>query len=324
MSDTVDLLAEYDRFEQEGGWCTIERDVVSVDGPDAGRYLQGQLSQEVVALADGSSTWSLLLQPTGKVDAWLRVRRLDDETYLLDVDSGFGEVLVARLQRFLLRTKASIGPVETVPFLAARVPATLVTALGEQITPRYDEVLAGGPIAGPPGVVGWDRALRPGAPPPAEPQLRPGTGEMTTAAYERYRIAHAVPAMGAELTPETIPAEAGQWLLDASVSFTKGCYTGQELVARIDSRGGNVPRPIRLLRVDGGPMPMVGGEVRSGDSVVGHVTSAAPWLAPHQPALALGPVARSVELGATVEVQTETGATVATVVEPPFVGHGPD
>ena len=48
--------------------------------------------------------------------------------------------------------------------------------------------------------------------------------------------------MGAELTEATIPAEAGQWLIDASVSFTKGCYTGQELVARIDSRGGNVPR----------------------------------------------------------------------------------
>ena len=51
--------------------------------------------------------------------------------------------------------------------------------------------------------------------------------------------------MGAELTEATIPAEAGQWLIDASVSFTKGCYTGQELVARIDSRGGNVPRPLR-------------------------------------------------------------------------------
>ena len=57
--------------------------------------------------------------------------------------------------------------------------------------------------------------------------------------------------MGAELTEDTIPAEAGQWLVDASVSFTKGCYTGQELVARIDSRGGNVPRPVRLFVVEG-------------------------------------------------------------------------
>jgi folate-binding protein YgfZ len=148
----------------------------------------------------------------------------------------------------------------------------------------------------------------------------PGTGEVNAAAFERYRIAHAVPAMGAELTPDTIPAEAGQWLIDASVSFTKGCYTGQELVARIDSRGGNVPRPIRLLRVDGEQVPVVGGEVRSAGAILGHVTSATPWLAPHQPALALGPIARSVEIGAVVEVQTESGAAVATVIEPPFVG----
>ena len=57
--------------------------------------------------------------------------------------------------------------------------------------------------------------------------------------------------MGAELTEDTIPAEAGQWVVDASVSFTKGCFTGQELVARIDSRGGNVPRHLRILDVDG-------------------------------------------------------------------------
>ena len=58
---------------------------------------------------------------------------------------------------------------------------------------------------------------------------------------------------------DTIPAELGQWLIDASVSFTKGCYTGQELVARIDSRGGNVPRPLRGLVVDGA-VPAVGAD----------------------------------------------------------------
>src|SRR5690242_21856960 len=74
-------------------------------------------------------------------------------------------------------------------------------------------------------------------------QLRPD--------YERARIEAGVPAMGKELTDATIPVEAGQWLIDASVSFTKGCFTGQELVARIDSRGGNAPRPVRGLRIAG-------------------------------------------------------------------------
>ncbi len=62
------------------------------------------------------------------------------------------------------------------------------------------------------------------------------------------RVGH--PAMGSELTDKTIAAEAG--LVDRSVSFTKGCYTGQELVARLDARGNNVPR--RLVGVVGGPL----------------------------------------------------------------------
>jgi folate-binding protein YgfZ len=317
VPETADLLAEYDRFEREGGWCAIERDVVSVEGPDAGRYLQGQLSQDVVAMP-GHSAWSLLLRPTGKVEAWFRVSRRSDVDYVIDVDAGFGDAVVARLRRFLLRTKAEISEPERRRFTVVRMPRDHLvldaeTAAREQGAP--DRV--GGPVVGP-GVAGSDTMVVDG--PKVVGLALPGTGEVTAATFERYRIAHAIPAMGAELTPDTIPAEAGQWLIDASVSFTKGCYTGQELVARIDSRGGNVPRPIRLLRIDGGPVPVVGGEIRSGDSVVGHVTSATPWLGPHQPSLSLGPVARSVEIGATVEVATDRGAAVASLIEPPFVG----
>ena len=74
--------------------------------------------------------------------------------------------------------------------------------------------------------------------------------------------------MGAELTEDTIPAEAGQWVVDASVSFTKGCFTGQELVARIDSRGGNVPRHLRILDVEGAA-PAPGTELELDGAIVG-------------------------------------------------------
>jgi folate-binding protein YgfZ len=319
---TVDQLAEYERLERDGGRCTIDRDVVSVTGPDAGRYLQGQLSQDVVAMA-GSSAWSLLLQPTGKVEAWLRVSRRTDIDYVLDVDAGFGDLVVARLRRFLLRTKAEIAEPARRQFTVVRGPAArLVLDAEADAPPRSGDDRVGGPAAGP-GVSGIDVMDVDGPKVIGDLATSAGSQAVSTASYERYRIAHGVPAMGAELTEDTIPAEAGQWLIDASVSFTKGCYTGQELVARIDSRGGNVPRPIRLLRVDRGPMPVVGSEVHSGDAVVGRVTSATPHLGPHQPALALGPLARSVELGATLEVVTDAGEAVVTVVEPPFVGHGP-
>ena len=324
MSDvSPDLLAEYDAFERDGGVAFVKRDVITVSGPDAGRYLQGQLSQDVVAMV-GPSAWTLLLQPSGKVDAWLRVFRLTDEEYVLDVDAGFGEVVVARLQRFLLRTKAEIGTPERRPFIAFRRPDARALLGADGQADGDPDQRPGGHAVGP-GVVGEDwmadhAELEPS--PGVALVVGRGSSPVADASLERYRIAHGVPAMGAEITADTIPAELGQWLIDASVSFTKGCYTGQELVARIDSRGGNVPRPVRLLQIDGGPMPAIGGDVRHGDKLVGAVTSATPYLAPHQPALALATVARSLDVGATVEVRTETGAAAATVVEPPFVGHG--
>src|SRR3546814_19204784 len=71
-------------------------------------FLQGQLSQEIAGLAIGASAPSLLLQPTGKVDAWLRATRLADDEVLLDVELGHGEAIEARLRRFRLRTKADL------------------------------------------------------------------------------------------------------------------------------------------------------------------------------------------------------------------------
>ncbi|HEY9558660.1 MAG TPA: hypothetical protein VIR58_18120, partial [Acidimicrobiales bacterium] len=82
-----------------------QRDVLRVWGPEAVDFLQGQLSQEIAGLAIGASAPSLLLQPTGKVDAWLRATRLADDEVLLDVELGHGEAIEARLRRFRLRTK---------------------------------------------------------------------------------------------------------------------------------------------------------------------------------------------------------------------------
>ena len=73
------------------------------------------------------------------------------------------------------------------------------------------------------------------------------------AAYEAVRVEAGFPRHGSELDERTIPAEAG--LVEATVSFTKGCYTGQELVARIDSRGSNVPRRLRGFILSGPARP---------------------------------------------------------------------
>ncbi|HYF45808.1 MAG TPA: hypothetical protein VD926_06320 [Acidimicrobiales bacterium] len=260
------------------GAAVVARDVVRVEGPDAEAYLQGQLSQDVNALAVGDSAWSFVLQPQGKVDAWFRLTRVADDAYEADVDAGAGEALLARLQRFLLRTKAELS-LSTVPMVAVRGTGSV-------------EVPSGARAADPawPGIDGVDLL--------GTDQLPAGVEPWSAEDLERARIEAGVPAMGSELTESTIPAEAG--VVERSVSFTKGCFTGQELVARIDSRGGNVPRRLRGLVADG-ELP-VGAEVEVDGKVVGHVTSAVADRALAYVARAVEPPAEATVDGHPVEI----------------------
>ena len=298
-----------------GGAVVVPREVVTVEGPDAARYLQGQLSQDIERM-DTPSSWSFILQPTGRLDALLRVHRVSEESFVLEVEAGAGGALATRVRRFLIRTKATISDPQTRWLVAQRWGSSGPVSddvAGGEVPPG---ALVGAPLG--PGVHGADLIVD------SESEARvlaAGRTEVPVAALERHRIAHAVPTMGAELTAETIPGEAGSWAIEACVSFTKGCYTGQELVARIDSRGGNVPRPIRMLVVTEGcaigEAPGVGDEIRVDGAAVGTVTSSCPALGAQQPALALAPLARSVEMGAVVEITAGMVVRHAVVTAPP-------
>jgi aminomethyltransferase len=126
--------------------------------------------------------------------------------------------------------------------------------------------------------------------------------------------------MGAELTERTIPAETG--LVERTVSFTKGCYTGQELVARIDSRGSRVPRHLRGVVVQGADAPPVGaalfGEGGQGERELGQLTSVA--LSPTLGGpVALAYVRREVEPPAEVVLRWDSGEAPARVEALPLV-----
>lgn len=204
------------------------RDAVSVTGVDAEAYLQGQCSQDVASLEVGASALALLLSPQGKLDALVRVTRVAPEGFVVDVDAGFAEVVVARLLRFRLRVRVEIDvlPWRCVALrgpLAAQVASTLsgvgnVIAQARWWCPGVD-------------VLGPDVRVPDGVP------------QLADAAWHAARIAAGQPLMGAELDERTIPAEAE--LLGPAVSLTKGCYTGQELVARLDARGNRVARHLR-------------------------------------------------------------------------------
>lgn len=291
MPDVVDLRTTL-------GAAPIQRDIVRVHGPEAITFLQGQLSQDIAAMSVDESAPSLLLQPTGKVDAWLRVTRLAEDQVVLDVEAGHGEAVATRLRRFRLRTKAEL---EVSPWsgLALRGPGA-----DDIEVPRGALGLA----AAWPGVDGLDLLS-------AGELALAGVPLVTSSALDALRIECGVPSMGAELTADTIPAEAGAWLIEASVSFTKGCYTGQELVARIDSRGGNVPHPMRGLRVDG-DVPPVGATLHLDDKEVGRVTSAA--RSSVLGAVALAIVGRAVEVGSTVDLRWPDGTARATISDLPL------
>jgi folate-binding protein YgfZ len=203
-------------------WREVPRDVVQVHGPDAASYLQSQLSQDLRSMQVGQSAWTFLLQPTGKIDVLCRVWRIADETFVLDTDGGFGGVMVARINRFKIRVKAEVTslPWGCLAVRGVSVPAASLVAWGD----------------------GFD-ILGDGIEPPADvPQ---GSPDDLLAA----RIEAAWPAMGAEIVPgETIPAETG--ITDRAVSFTKGCYPGQELVERMDSRAVTAPKLLRRLTVE--------------------------------------------------------------------------
>jgi folate-binding protein YgfZ len=246
----------------------VERAFISVAGDDAEPFLQGQLSQDVTA----GSGLSFLLDPTGKVVAFLRFLRRDDG-FLLDTDPEAGDAVVARLQRFLLRTKATIERVDDVH---------LVRVFGGPLLPQRLIVRA------------WtEGAVQDVLVPDAAAEIEAiGAEAITEDEHERRRILAVVPRSGVDIGPATIPAEAGRWTIEAGVSFTKGCYTGQELVARIDSRGGNVPHPLRLVRFDA---PVAGGQrvKDAGGAELGVITSAAGDVA-------LAPLPRRTEVGGQV------------------------
>jgi folate-binding protein YgfZ len=303
VSDAADdaVAADYAALRHDVGTVTMARDVVRVWGPDAVEYLQGQCSQDVGALQVGSSADALLLTPQGKLDALVRVTRAATDVMYVDVDAGYGAAVMARLARFKLRVKADIEPVDW-RVVALRGPGAERAAGGDAAPEGTSFVVryAWG------GVTGVDLLG-------ADPHIPPGVRRCGAGAWEALRIEAGIPVMGAELDERTIAAEAD--LLDRCVSFTKGCYTGQELVARLDARGNKVARRLRAVVADAADAAAstlrAGAEVLLGDRVVGRLTSVA-WSPRLMTTIALVYLHRDVEPPCAVLVQVD-GARTGTI-----------
>jgi folate-binding protein YgfZ len=220
------------------------RAFVRIAGPDAASFLQRMVSNDVEALGEGESCEALLLTPKARVIAPLRVWRRGGDDFLLLTEPELGETLRAQLLRARFAAKCEVEPEEHTSTLVLGGGDGIPNAdYGIEAVEVLDVEVEGDPVD--------------------ELEL------------ERLRILARTPRFGREIDDRVLPAEAG---LDArAVSFSKGCYPGQEPVARLHYRG-HANRTLRVLELDGDPVPYDAEIVRDGKSV-GRVTSAVPGLA---------------------------------------------
>lgn len=228
-------------------WVPMVRDVITATGKDAATFLHSQLSQDVASMEAGDSRQSFLLEPTGKVVALLRVTRSGLDRFILDTDPGFGDLVVTRLNRFRIRVQ---------------VEFELTTQTWRAIRALHGVTIQGGLSAWRMDGTAIDVFAGQAAMPAS---IREGTLEE----FETERIVARWPIMGVDVTNEMIPAETG--VVDVAVSFTKGCYPGQELVERMDSRGSKAPRSLVAVECTEGTR--AGDDLSVDGVVVGRYTS---------------------------------------------------
>jgi folate-binding protein YgfZ len=283
------------------------RAVWELEGPDAVEFLQGQVTNDVEALEPGSGCYAALLDHKGKIRTDLRVLRLAPERLLVDAEAAGRSALSHVFETYSLGRQVRHRDLSDERALLSLVgPAArerLAPAPGER---EHDHV------AGPYGVavatdLGVDLIGTADQAAAAVSEL--GLPEVPETAAECVRIESGRPRLGLDMDGTTIPQEAG--LNERAVSFTKGCYVGQETVARLHYKG-KPNRHLRGLRLSS---PASHGDaIVLGEREVGTVGSActSPALGP----IALALVRREATPGDRVLVGSRSEPS--TVVELPF------
>jgi folate-binding protein YgfZ len=245
-------------------------ELVVVEGPDAKRFLNDLLSQDLDQLRPDKALRSFLLGPKGKLRALLWVFGTDERIGLV-TDAGVGDRVADDLTHYKIRVKVTINRPVPLTTVVGRLPEGAVAAPMEGVERGFVDGLVEAPY-------------------------------LSLQEWETLRIEAREPVMDRDVDESTIPHETG--LVDQSVSFAKGCYLGQELVARMDSRGGKANHLLRRLTLDGLVDPST--EVRSGDEVVGKITTAG-FSKSRGSHVGLGLLHRSIEPGAPVTVGAVSG-----------------
>lgn len=299
-SAPVELDAQYRVLrESAGALVRDDRRIFEVAGTEAAEYLQGQLTNDVEALEPGQGCYSALLDRKGRMQGDMRVVRTE-EGFWIDTEGVAADAILRHLTMYKIGRDVEIAARSDDLLLVSVIgPAAGSIALdgptGPENTHRTHE-LAGAKATAIATDLGVDlliasgdrdRVLRELASQGAEP-----VGE---AAAEIVRVESGRPRFGREMTTATIPQEAA--INERAVSFTKGCYIGQETVARLHYKG-KPNRRLVGLRLDA---PAANGDpVRLGDRELGAIGTAV--ISPARGPIALAILRREAELGESVTV----------------------
>jgi tRNA-modifying protein YgfZ len=311
---TVELDAQYRQLREECGLLDrSERGKLLITGPDAAEYLQGQLTNDIEALEPGEGCYAALLDRKGHLQADMRVLRLAPDELWIDTEPEAIEAARRHLATYKIGRLVEVADVGAEHALLSLIgPRSAEVAASPPLSPRHCEqltahgieCLAVGTRDGVDLIAAADDAER-----LRRALVAAGAPEVVPEVAEILRIEAGTPRFGAEMGPQTMPAEAG--IVEAAVSFSKGCYIGQEPVARLHYKG-RPNRHLRGLRLSAPAAP--GASLRLGEKEVGELGSSciSPALGP----IGLAIVRREAEPGAELAVG-EDGVT-AHVIDLPF------
>lgn len=285
-----DMLREYRAVREAAGVADLShRGKIRVTGEDRVKWLQSVISNDILPLQPGQGRYSSFLTHKGKMLTYFRCYMQHDAVMLEDVGE-IGDQTYAALRKFLLYgTKAKLencreswalllisGPkaaailkaafgtdvdeLEPVNFISAAIGGQTALIIRTEETGERDYEVC---IPSDGIVAAWERLLEAGAP--------SGIVPLGSQAREALRIEAGIPKAGPELNEEIVPPEAN--LEGKAFSLTKGCYPGQEVVARMDTYG-HVRRHLVGLLLKDSTIPQHGAKLFSGDREVGWISSA--------------------------------------------------
>ena len=338
VADYGEVRAEHAALRQSAGVVDLRsRGRICLVGADRARYLHGQVTNDIKKLTPGSGTYAAVTTAKGKMEGDLNIFCLADEL-LLDFEPGLTEKITRRLEKFIVADDAQI--VDAAPHYglltvqgprAAEVAGAVglfdggLPAKAYQSVKVSDAMLGDIYLANLPrlGSAGFDLYVPNAALGAVADKLIAAAKQIGGCAagwtaWEIARVEAGIPRFGADMDETSIPLECG--LESRAVSYSKGCYIGQEVINRIHSVG-HVNRELRGLRLaeDLPALPARGDKLFFDGKEVGYVTSAvrSPVLNGN---IALGYVRREAyQTGNELVLRTAAGESVAKVVAVPFV-----